>query len=113
MPAMMACPHPGCDHPGPMGFSDPHPWGTHFYHESGCPGAWLYGDKWYATQADAWRQWKADNPGQNRHWLAAFDALIVDRDTKAYKKHINRWKREQEETYRAYRASRRAAGLRD
>lgn len=91
MPALMKCPRKGCNHPGPMGFTDPVPWGIHFYHGSHCPGAWLYREKWYDTEAAAWKQYKRDNPQLDPDWVKAFDARILKGSERAYTYWINRW----------------------
>lgn len=67
MPAMIACPNTICDFPGPLGFNEPKPWGTHFYHSRECTGAWAYNDKWYNTEAEAWEQYKQDNPDKSKN----------------------------------------------
>jgi hypothetical protein len=91
----MRCPNPTCNHPGPLGFSDPSPWGLHFYHDSGCPGMWLYRDAWYATEAAAWTQYKQDGQREGRRfdadWLLAFDARLLHQDERKYRRYIKRW----------------------
>lgn len=97
MPLIMACPHPKCDHPGPLGFGNPHPWGMYVYHGSSCPGVWLYDDNWYANQAEAWKQYKKDRGPFDANWTKAYDALILEKNERKYKIWINRWSKKQED----------------
>ena len=94
MPAMIACPN--CEHPGPMGFNDPKPWGRHFYHSKldgcECDGAWEYNGEWYKNEAGAWKAWLKDNPRQDEDWRKAFEAKIVRGDMAGYKRHIKKWR---------------------
>lgn len=92
MPAMIACPNTNCDFPGPLGFNEPKPWGTHFYHSRECPGAWVYNDKWYNTEAEAWEQYKQDNPNKPKIWFKAFDARIIDGNHAEYERLIELWR---------------------
>ena len=94
MPAIMPCPNTKCDFPGPMGFGDPKPWGTHFYHNSKCPGAWLFDENWYDDQADAYKAYKKDNPRLEETWIAAFDALIIEKNQAKYNRLIQIWRDE-------------------
>lgn len=91
MPALIACPNTKCDFPGPMGFSNPSPWGTHFYHPN-CPGAWLLDEKWYDTEAESWKVYKKDNPRLEEEWVAAFDAQILRKDHAEYERLIEVWR---------------------
>jgi hypothetical protein len=91
MPAMIACPNSQCQFPGPLGFNDPAPWGIHFYH-SGCPGAWLFNEVWYDTQAEAWEAYKKQHGPFDPDWVAAFDAKILRNDHEEYERLIQVWR---------------------
>lgn len=95
MPVIMACPRTGCNHPGPMGFTEPRLWGMHFYHQ-GCAGAWEYRGNWYDTEAEAWTAYKRNNPHLNKNWVKAFDARILKGSERLYKYWIKKWDKEQE-----------------
>ena len=91
MPAILPCPNTKCDHPGPLGFNDPVPWGQHFYHTGDCPGAWRYDGQWYDTEAQAYTAWKRGQ-SLDPDWEAAFDARILRRDMAAYNRLIQVWR---------------------
>ena len=101
MPVLMSCPHSGCTHPGPLGFIDPHPWGTMFYHGGDCGEpicrTWNYEDQWYDTEEAAWKQYKKDNPHLNELWVKAYDALIIKKSERSYKYWIHKWDEKQQE----------------
>jgi len=94
MPAMIECPN--CDHPGPMGFNDPVPWGRHYYHSqlegrTECRGAWQFDGEWYKNEAGAYLAWKKTT-SNDPDWEKAFDAKILRGDMKAYKRLIKIWR---------------------
>ena len=95
MPVLMKCPHPDCQFPGPLGFSEGAPWGQRFYHTDcrpgECPGMWLYNGNWYKTEAEAWVQYKKDHGPFDRDWERAFDARILENNEKKFQKYINLW----------------------
>lgn len=95
MPMLIACPNPKCNFPGPMGFSDPVPWGLHVYHGRECNGAWLYNNQWYAEEKDAWNQYKKDNMHLDRNWVKAFDARILKKSERSFNFWIKKWNDEQ------------------
>jgi len=94
MPALLPCPNTKCNHPGPLGFNDPSPWGRHFYHGRDCEGAWSYENKWYDTEAEAYKQYKIDYPGKPESWVNAFDAKIIEKDHDKYDRLIQVWREE-------------------
>lgn len=63
----------------------------HFYHGRECPGMWLYNDKWYPDQKEAWKAYKKDNPGKPENWVKAFDRLLLHNDRRGYDRYIAKW----------------------
>jgi len=91
MPLLIACPNTQCNHPGPLGFSEPRPWGWHVYHDPTCPGAWEYSGRWYNTEQEAWKAFKKSARGLDPLWVKAYDAKILRNSNRSYKYWIGKW----------------------
>jgi hypothetical protein len=57
---------------------------------------WLFDGVWYASEADAWAAYKAARGPFDPDWIAAFDARIVEKNERKYKRHIKVWRARQD-----------------
>ncbi len=103
MPAYMKCPTCGFD--GPHGFNDPGVGGIRRYYHSTPTGtcfSFFVDDQWFTTEADAWKHvrprlvadQKRRDGCEDTFWLQAFDALILEKDEKKYKRFIRKWNKQ-------------------